>query len=159
MTTTTTGTNPTPTRTMYCRGLSDGMIAPTATKPGYLVLTVPGTLYKLHLIPEAGFAASKGARLKGRIVSDTRRVDKVDGGGRFVEPLVGRIRRVQGTVISTDSAANTITVECGGGTVPGFEQALVLTAKLGDARQKAADFAPGQLVCFDCPGESRWAGM
>ncbi len=148
-----------PAARLVCKGVCDGVLPATATKPAYLVLAVPGTSYKLHLLFDAAFSATKGAKLKGRIMSDARRIDKVEGGGRFVEPLAGRPRRIQGTVVAIDAAAGTITVECGGGTVPGFENALVLTAKVTDARQKAADYPIGQLVCFDCPGDSHWHAM
>jgi len=140
----------------FCRGLSDGMLAATPKHPAYLVFTVPGTLYKLHLVPEPGQSASKGAKLVGTITCDARRVDRVAGGGRFVEPLVGRPRRVQGTIIAVDAANNHLVLDCGGGTVPGFEQSLVMTARLTDARNRAAEYHIGELVCFDCPGESKF---
>lgn len=140
----------------FCRGVSDGMLAATPKHPAYVVFTVPGTLYKLHLVPEPGQSASKGAKLVGTISCDARRVDRVAGGGRFVEPLVGRPRRVQGTIIAIDAASNRLVLDCGGGTVPGFEQSLVMTARLTDERNRASEYHAGELVCFDCAGESKF---
>jgi hypothetical protein len=68
-----------------------------------------------------------------------RRIDVVGTGGRYVEPVYGRPRRVQGTVISTDASRNTVVVDA----------AIPIHCTPTDPRQKATDFQTGQLVSFD----------
>jgi len=105
-----------------------------------LVLTIPGTSYRLHLAPAGAVAADPGDRIAGVIKAQARRVDVVPAGGRFVEPVFGRPRRVQGRIVGGDTAGNTIWVMAGGPT---------LVCTLTDARQKAGNFKLGQLVSFD----------
>ncbi len=122
------------------RGVLEEIVAPTATKPGYIVLGVPNTNYKMHLrCAEELDAARVGKRFIGKITAEARRIDVVQTGGRFVEPVFGRPRRVQGSVVTTDSASNTITVNAG---VP-------ITVSISDRRQKAEQFEVGQVVSFD----------
>lgn len=144
----TTAPAPTPT---IARGTLREIVAPTATKPGYLVFALPGSGYELHLRPVPGpeaIRAQPGQRLVGTITVQTRRVDLVKAGGRFVEPLVGRPRRVQGTVLAVDAANNSLTLSAGGASAvdgPG----LPIVCKLGDARQRAEQFPVGSLVACD----------
>lgn len=125
------------------RGTVVDHLAATATTPEFVVIGFPNTGYKMHLQPlPAGGAAGAtevGRKVIGRIRADARRVDVVTSGGRFVEPIFGRPRRVQGSVIDVDPAANTITVHAG---VP-------ILCRLTDARQRADRFSPGQFVSFD----------
>ena len=79
-----------------------------------------------------------GKRLICTIRAKARRIDVVQTGGRYVEPVYGRPRRVQGAVLAIDEGANTITIGAG---VP-------IVVKPTDARQKAADFALGDFVTF-----------
>jgi len=111
----------------------------TATTPAYVVLTFPNTSYRLRLHPEGGVRAELGKRIEGVIHADARRVDKVGSGGRYVEPVFGRPRRVQGSVVAKDEKANTITVHAG---VP-------IVCRLTDARQRADQFEVGDFVSFD----------
>ena len=60
-------------------------------------------------------------------------------GGRYFEPVYGRPRRVQGSVIGIDASTNSVIVDA---TVP-------IHLSPTDARQKAADFQPGQFVTCD----------
>src|SRR5690606_6648581 len=94
---------------------------------GMIVLGLPGTDYRVHLVcaqPPAG--AKVRDRVRGTITANARRVDVVPSGGRYIEPVFGRPRRVQGRVIGGDPQANTITVDC----------VLPLVCKLTDPRQK-----------------------
>jgi hypothetical protein len=63
----------------------------------------------------------------------------VQSGGKYIEPVFGHPRRVQGSVVSTDSSSNSITVHAG---VP-------IVCAITDSRQKASQFEPGQFVSFD----------
>lgn len=102
-----------------------------------LVLSVTGTDYRLHLVPAAPIAAEMGDRVTGVVRAQARRVDKVPSGGRFIEPVFGRPRQVQGRVVGGDVQANVLYVHAG---VP-IHAALM-------APQQAGDFAIGQMVNF-----------
>jgi len=104
-----------------------------------IVLAIPGTDYKLHLAIKAPLPANALNRYDGRIRAQARRVDVIKAGGVFVEPVIGRPRRIQGRVIAVDAAANTITVKA----------VAPFVCKLLDARQKASDFEIGSMVSFD----------
>lgn len=130
-----------------------------------MVLALPGTDYKLHLAPcEATPAASSvapvvapavgagsaaavkpGERVRGRILARAKRVDVVGAGGRFVEPVIGRPRRLQGRVTAVDPNRNTFTVFCG----------LPLVCQPTMA-QKASDFPVGSFVAFDVERGARF---
>jgi len=121
------------------RGILDSVIAESATKPAYLVLDIPDTSYKLYLRPTIAPQTLVGKRIVGTIHAKARRVDTVGSGGCYVEPVEGRPRRVQGSVIATDESTNTITVNAG---VP-------IICTVTDERQKAKQFQRGQFVSFD----------
>jgi len=70
-----------------------------------VVITPSGTPapYRLHLIPTGPIATAVGKRIVGTVAVGARRIDRVDTGGRFIEPVWGAPQRVQGTVIGTDA--------------------------------------------------------
>jgi len=109
-----------------------------SVEDGVAVLVVPDTSYRLHLEGCESLASRVGQRVRGRVTAQAKRVDVVGSGGRFVEPVFGRPRRVQGRVITHNPSANTLTVRCG----------VVVTAKLMPA-QNAADIPDGAFVAFD----------
>lgn len=111
----------------------------TATTPELVVLGFHNTNYRVHLRPIGPIEAEIGKRILGTIRAEAKRVDVCETGGRYVEPVYGRPRRVQGTVAETDAAANTITVNAG----------LPLLCRLADARNQATQFEPGDVVTFD----------
>lgn len=121
------------------RGVLAAVVEPTATRPGYIRLTVPDTSYELHLRPAGAISTPVGKRIVGRIDAQARRIDTVKTGGRYIEPVAGRPRRVQGHVVAVDAASNTITINAG---VP-------IRCALGDARQQASQFEVGQFVSGD----------
>ena len=125
------------------RGVLADRFPETATKPAMVVLTFYNTQYELHLLPVGEIATpdsvKHGKRVEGRIRADAKRVDIVTSGGRYVEPVHGRPRRVQGSIVATDNTKNTITVNAG---VP-------IECRLTDRRQTASQFEPGQFVSFD----------
>jgi hypothetical protein len=104
------------------RGVLGAVVAPTALKPGYIKFLVPNTSYELHV---------------GVIRVKARRIDAVGTGGQFVEPVFGRPRRVQGTVIRAESGA--VVVDAG---VP-------IHVTPTDERQSPDQFQPGTLVSMD----------
>ena len=111
-----------------------------------LILALPGSEYQVYLAADASVTGDATGRLKGRVLARARRVDVVTSGGRFVEPVYGRPRRVQGVVVATDTTKNTITVRA----------ALPITVELTDLRQKASQFTPGQFVGFDIERGARF---
>ncbi len=106
---------------------------------GAIVLGLPDTDYQIHLLVDATVDADAGQPIAGVIHTRAKRVDIVRTGGRFIEPVYGRPRRLQGVVVATDLIENTITVECGG---------CPFVGKL-TTDQKAAAFPQGALVAFD----------
>jgi hypothetical protein len=105
-----------------------------------VVVGLPGSDYRLHLVPQGKIEAVVNKPIQGRIRARARRVDATfDGrGGRYIEPVYGRPRRVQGRIVAHDTAANTITVDAA---------CPVICTLVAD--QKAADFPPGTFVTFD----------
>lgn len=118
----------------------------TEQREGLIVLSVPGSDYRLHLAVERALGAAVGDKLTGTIRVVAKRIDVVPSGGRYVEPVYGRPRRVQGRVVATDAGAGTITVHAG---VP-------VVAKVNDARQNAGQFSVGDLVSFDAEPGARF---
>ena len=112
-----------------------------------IVLVLPGSDYRLHLAA-ANPPGTAGKRISGRIFARAKRVDVIRSGGRYIEPLFGRPRRVQGRIIETDPAANTITVQA----------ACAVTCEL-TMNQTASQFKPGQMVSFDVERGARFEPM
>lgn len=107
-----------------------------------VVLTLPHTDYRIHLdvkgeSPELA-ADNVGKSVAGRIEAQARRIDVVHTGGRYLEPVYGRPRRLQGRIVATDRRSNTITVQC----------PCPIVCHLM-APQLAQQFEVGQLVSFD----------
>jgi len=136
---------PTMTTTQDNQLLAEGIYAGEAAE-GMIVLALPGTDYRHHLVAEGPVGVEPGRRLAGRIYTRAQRVDIVRAGGRFVEPVFGRPRRVQGRVLAIAPAANTITVHA----------SCPITCEL-TARQSPRDFQIGQLVSFDVERGARFA--
>lgn len=126
-----------------CRGIYERTIAAKGHGIGdsngaeHVVISIPDTSYELHLVPTAPVTSKPGNRIIGTVRVSARRIDEVQSGGRYLEPVFGRPRRVQGTVIAIEPDA--VVVNAG---VP-------VWVKPTDARQSAANFAVGQFVSFD----------
>jgi hypothetical protein len=121
------------------RGVLEEVHEQTATNPAFVVLSFYNTNYRLHLLPTGEIASETGKRVQGVIRAEAKRVDVVKTGGKYVEPVLGRPRRVQGRVIETDTSRNALTVDAG----------MPIVCRLTDHRQRASDFEPGQFVSFD----------
>lgn len=119
------------------RGVLVARTDATATKPAMVTLAIPNTSYELHLVAVGTPIAKPTKRSIGRISARARRIDVVTTGGQYIEPVMGRPRRVQGTVIAMEGSA--IVVDAG---VP-------IHCTPNDPRQKSGDFLPGDLVSFD----------
>ena len=66
------------------------------------------------------------------------KVDRVELGGNYVEPLYGRPRRMQGTILAVNAGTNELTVQVG------YEATVKMPEKY-----KAADYKPGERVGWD----------
>ncbi|MEM1444847.1 MAG: hypothetical protein AAGF84_02225 [Planctomycetota bacterium] len=110
--------------------------------PPMLRLDIPHTDYVLHLVLEGDLPADveEGDKLTGTLHAEALRVDVISAGGRYVEPSVGRPRRVQGTVVGGNPSENTLFVKAG---------AATLACALTDNRQSLADFHLHEMVSFD----------
>lgn len=133
--------HPAPTNAIdpaLARGTLEGIVPEAGSQPAYIKFAVPNTSYSLYLQPLGGMPSGEriGKRLIGTIRAKARRIDVVGTGGRYVEPVFGRPRRVQGTIIRVTSDA--IVVDGG---VP-------IHCAPQDARQKPSDFEAGQFVTF-----------
>lgn len=105
---------------------------------GWVQVKLPSTDYRLRLVPAQGLSVAVGDKIDGTIRAQALRMDVIPAGGRYVEPVQGRPRRVQGRVIGGSASANEVYVKAGPG--------LVITPM---APQRASDFAIGQMVSFD----------
>jgi hypothetical protein len=108
----------------------------TATRPAMVRLGFPNTSYRIALIPEGPVEAEPGRRIEGTVHARAARIDRINAGGRFVEPVYGSPRRIQGRVVAVEEATNELVVNAG---VP-----VHLTPT--DKRQKASDFREGELI-------------
>ncbi len=108
----------------------------------HVVLTLPHTDYRIHLQVRDGGSLLSGSEvgkpISGTIEAQARRVDVVHTGGRYIEPVYGRPRRLQGRIVELDRRKNTITVQC--------PCPIVCTLM---SPQEARGFELGQLVSFD----------
>lgn len=123
----------TPISPSLCRGVLHEVTA------AHIVVEFPNTNYHMHLKPTAPITTPVGKRLVGTITVSARRVDVVETGGKYVEPLTGRPRRVQGRVVSLETRTNELVVDAG----------MSIHLKLTDPRQRADAFKPGDLVSCD----------
>lgn len=119
------------------RGILLGNVAETATKPAYLRFGVPDTSYELHLRAMGAITALQGKRLLGIVRLSARRIDVTGSGGRFIEPVMGRPRRIQGTILAVRDGS--IIIDAG----------IPIHCTLTDARQRAEQFVEGMFVGAD----------
>ncbi|MCW5757230.1 MAG: hypothetical protein KIT54_08355 [Phycisphaeraceae bacterium] len=131
----------TPLAPGLARGVLVESVPATATRLAYVKLSFANTSYVMHLLPTLPIKAEPGDKVFGTIHARARRVDVVPSGGKYVEPVIGRPRRVQGRVIGH--------VEVPGGDQLVIDAGVPMHFTLVDARQHARDFAVGDLVSFD----------
>lgn len=103
-----------------------------------LVLGKPGAAYRVHLTSAVEVSEEEGDWIRGRIVAQPVRIDIVKAGGRLIEPLQGRPRRVQGTICALDAKRNGVVIKA----------ALPMVLLL-PANQQLAQFQEGQMVSCD----------
>ncbi|MEN1706385.1 MAG: hypothetical protein AAGJ54_12845 [Planctomycetota bacterium] len=134
--------DPSPTNVIdskLARGVLEAVHEASATKPAFIVVSFANTSYRSHFeIDDPGVVrAAVGKRIVGTIRAEAKRIDVVTTGGRYIEPVYGRPRRVQGTVIAIEDGA--VVVNAG----------MPIHCTPTDDRQNAGDFEAGQFVSFD----------
>ena len=65
---------------------------------GHIVLGLPETEYQLHLRVNPPLPAGTHPHIAGTIHARAKRVDIVQTGGRYIDPVYGRPRRIQGAI-------------------------------------------------------------
>jgi hypothetical protein len=141
-----------PIANTLARGLFEGFLeASTLVSAGFnsasasqapsprLKMSFIGTSYELHLIPKGPIQAKVGKRLVGIIRALARRIDIVQTGGRYIEPVMGRPRRIQGSIVAIGPSTNSIVVDA---SVP-------IHCECTDPQRPATSFQVGQFVSFD----------
>ncbi len=106
-----------------------------------IILGLPGTDYRLYLRMDPAPAIPRlplNSSIRGTIHAHAKRVDPVRAGGRFIEPVYGRPRHIQGIITAIDLRANVITV-----------QSACLWVCTLLVEQRAGDLSVKQLVGFD----------
>lgn len=84
------------------------------TGEGQLELAIPDTHYRMELKPVRPVSAAVGKRVRGIVRVSVWKVDWVNPGGAFVDPVFGRPRRVQGRVIGRLEQGRGIVVSVAG---------------------------------------------
>jgi hypothetical protein len=109
-----------------------------SVEEGIVTLRVPGSNYCNSFAAGKAPGLAPGMRVRGTIHAPAWKVDRVELGGNYVEPLIGRPRRMQGTILAVNPATNELTVQVG-------YEAIV---KLPE-RCKATDYQVGERVGWD----------
>ncbi|MEQ9617294.1 MAG: hypothetical protein RLN60_04590 [Phycisphaerales bacterium] len=111
------------------------------TSEDRIVLAIPETSYQISLSVYKPVSTPVGKRITGTIRAQAMRIDTVKTGGRFIDPVYGRPRRVQGVITAIDASERTVTINAG---VP-------VVCKT-DVRQKPGDFTVGDFVACSVQG-------
>ncbi len=80
----------------------------------------------------------QGSKVAGTIHAPAWKVDRVALGGNYVEPLYGRPRRMQGTILAVKAGVNELVVQVG------YE----VTVKLPE-KYKASEYQVGERIGWD----------
>ncbi|MBL1217566.1 MAG: hypothetical protein D8M59_08730 [Planctomycetes bacterium] len=107
------------------------------SEPDLLVLSIPKSDYRLHLVPTCSIDAATGDRITGRVDAVARRIDLCYTGGTFIDPIYGRPRNIQGRIRDIQPGDNTLLVQAG---IPMYVSVR--------APQRAEQFQVGQVIHF-----------
>jgi len=111
-----------------------------------VTLGVHGTDYLVMLTPSvapADFpepASRRNRRIRGTVEGKALKMHRADAGGRFIEPVHGQPRIVQGTVSRVDAANDRLLMDI---VVP-----MWITVETAVTGQRASDFQSGDLLNF-----------
>lgn len=130
-------TDSVPTSTPATTALDRATLRLESLSDGVAAFSVPGTQYRLDLAVAGGLDGSVGRRVRGRVRGRALRMHRAGAGGNFIEPLQGRPRIVQGTVLAVDPGANEVILD------------LVVPVRVAmQAGQSATAFSTGDVVNF-----------
>jgi hypothetical protein len=102
-----------------------------------VVLSIPATDYELHLSFNVDSAAVRPGRARGTIHARALRMHRATAGGRFIEPIQGTPRIVQGAVRRVDGSRGRVLID-----------AAVPMWVSPPPAQDLDDLKPGELVNF-----------
>ncbi len=105
----------------------------------FVHVTMDRTSYRVQLLLQGELEATIGRRIHGIIRVNVWKVDFVSPGGAYIEPVLGRPRRVQGRVVAHQDDRNGIVISVSG---------CPITADLPERWQKV-DVPIGTLVAVD----------
>lgn len=108
-------------------------------RDGRIGLRLADSDYELHLdlTGDPSVLPEPGKRVRGVISGQALKLHRATAGGRFIEPVLGHPRIVQGTVLAVDAARNRVLADV---VVP-------MWVDLADG-QSANEFTTGDLVNF-----------
>lgn len=101
---------------------------------GIVAIAFPNTSYEVHLSVDGVVTTDPGKRIAGKIRLSARRIDISRTGGKYVEPVVGRLTRVQGKVVAVEG--DTLVVDA----------AIPVHLVPTERGQKPSDFQVGDFV-------------
>ena len=111
-----------------------------------VVLGVHGTDYRLELTPAVAPAdfpplrSERNRRIRGVISARALKMHQASAGGRFIEPVHGRPRIVQGTVYAVDAENDRLLMDV---VVP-----MWVSVESAVTGQSASDFSQGDMLNF-----------
>jgi len=91
--------------------ISEGVLR--ASEGGTITLAKPGTDYALELVVGEAPSARLGEKIRGEIRVNAARMDVIETGGKYIEPVAGPPRRVAGRIVEIDSRVNLVVVDAG----------------------------------------------
>jgi len=112
-------------------------------RQGQVVVALGGTSYELHLVTSGAVEPSPQGRVRGTIRGSVWKVDFVNRGGAYIEPVYGRPRRVQGRVTATLPQSNSVVVEVAGQPIVGDLPARWQASEIAIGTRVALDFHDG----------------
>lgn len=100
-----------------------------------IVIEIPDSSYQIHLKVYQPLSTPVGKRVVGTIRANARRITVTKTGGRYIEPVYGRPRNIQGAIVATDPSEQTVTIHAG----------APIVCKLPKS-QRAEQFSVGDFV-------------
>lgn len=132
------------------RATIHSIIEATHAKPAMVVLTYANTNYQTHLEIDSDLEALRsmvGKTALGTIHATAGRIDPAGAGGRCIDPCIGTVRRLMGTIVGVDPRINGMVINVG----PNIAFWLTLSSP----GQRATDLASADFVtCNILPGAS-----
>jgi hypothetical protein len=101
-------------------------------------ISIPGTSYRLQFTPVSPITGEVGKRILGRVRGRALRLHAAQAGGKFIEPVYGHPRIVQGTILGYGPRGAS-------GDALLVDMAIPVWLSL-DAGQTAGDFPVGTMV-------------